>query len=186
MQRTRSPCGLWTHQSPPCKLHNQRDSDTSNTMDVPPMHVPVTSSLKPMPDLAGRGAWTPPKTLTHLATTSVAASDPRVGPPRTVVSLTRKIFHTCDTPVRGGQLSGHLQRRSWWLNRHTFSVMTKLQEKHEPPQVSHMARHAHAPAAHSGCYLQRIRTCCGVGDAYFDTPQLHMEADPPASKHLIW
>jgi hypothetical protein len=146
------------------------------------MHVSAASVQKTITTHAGRGAWTPPKTRADLATTTVAASDPRVGPPRTVVSLTRKNFHTCDTRVRGGQLSGHLRRRSWWLIGHPFSGVSMLHGQHEPPLVSHMVQQAHAPDAHPGCYLQRIRNGCGVDGADFDTTMWSMATESATSK----
>jgi hypothetical protein len=94
-------------------------------------------------------------------------------PPRPSPQVTRELglrgpvcckceifFVLATQPSAGAQLSGHLRRRSWWLNRRVFSGVSMLHGQRDPPQVSHMARHTHAPAAHPGCYLQRNRTGC--------------------------
>ncbi len=60
-----------------------------------------------------------------------------------------------------------------------------LHGQREPPQVSHMARHTHAQAAHPGCYLQRNRTGGGVDGVNFGRSIVHMATESAASKHLI-
>jgi hypothetical protein len=84
----------------------------------------------------GRGAPATSETPAHLPTTTVAASDPRVGPPRTVASMTRKNFTLATQGSAGGQLSGHLRRRSWWVNLQVFPRVLVLHGQHAPPVFS--------------------------------------------------
>ncbi len=149
------------------------------------MHVRVAWCEKLEVARVGRGACAWPKTRADLPTTTVAASDPRVGP-RGPVCRNCEIFFVSSThPSAEGQLSGRLRRRSWWVNGQVFSAVSMLYGQHEPPQVSHTTRHTHAPAAHPRCYLHRIRTGCGVDCVDFGRSIVRMATESAASKLLI-